>query len=416
MDDNAIFYFLLTLNEQALGDSRSLFFLILFYLLIAGLLFLLGKSVVLLRNRLQFRGLVEFSDTESEADFSVAVCIPARNEEANIKKCVSSVLKQTWRKTSVYVLNDRSDDGTSDILNNLKAFHPDKLQIFEGKPKPDGWLGKPWACHQISKQTKEEIIVFIDADTWLEPNAIKNLVRSFNKTSVDFITVWPHQHTLTFWERTIVPLVYYALLSFLTVRYTERKPFWMPAFFHRKFRSLFAAACGQFMAFRKEVYQAIGGHEIVKDRVVEDVQLARSILARGFRMRMYHGMNVVNCRMYANHNEIFNGFRKNFLAGFDYNIPLFLLMAFLHVAAYLIPLGVLVASYFVFIPTILVSLSLLNFMLMTLHRVLLSTWFGWPAFYAFTHPLGVLWFQVLAWVTISDRITKRKVSWKGDKV
>ncbi len=384
-------------------------------LLWAGFIVLLGISFVFLRNRVQFRSIAE-TTRAADSELSVAVCIPARNEESTIRFCLDHLLSQTYTNMQIYVLNDRSTDQTGAILEQYENLHGDKMKVLQGRPRPEGWLGKPYACHQLSEEATEDVLIFADADTWMHPDLVKRIVGSFNRNNIDFITIWPEQKLKSFWERTVVPLVYYALLGLLPVAYTERKPRWMPEFFHARFKTLFAAACGQFMAFRRETYQQIEGHEAVKDAVVEDVMLAREILDHGFRMRMYHGVSALFCRMYDSQKAMFEGFRKNFLAGFNYNIPLFLLMAFVHLITFLLPWAVLAASLFVEVSDTAFNLSAGIILLYTTHRVILALWMKWGISYALLHAVGVVWFQRLGVVTLIDYIKGRTVSWKGDAI
>ncbi|MCH8568479.1 MAG: glycosyltransferase family 2 protein [Balneolales bacterium] len=385
-------------------------------LLLAGLLFLSGITLVLLRNFFQFSNL-KSEKRSDDSELSVGVCIPARNEENNIRKCMDHALSQSYDNFHIYVLNDRSTDQTGEILQTYKRVHESRLTILEGESRPKGWLGKPWACHQLSKAAStHDIMLFVDADTWMHPETIYKLVGTFNRKNVDFITVWPEQKLQTTWEKILVPLVYYALLGFLPVAYTERKPRWMPELFHKRFRNLFAAACGQFMAFRKETYRQIDGHETVKNDIVEDVGLAREVLDHGFRMKMYSGVGSVSCRMYTSEKELFEGFRKNFLAGFDYNIPLFIMMAFLHLITFILPFIILLIVPFWDFPPIVILLTLLNITFIFLHRMILAGWMNWDISYSVTHVIGVGWFQRLGIVTLIDYFTNRDISWKGDAI
>ncbi|MCH8485962.1 MAG: glycosyltransferase, partial [Candidatus Cyclonatronum sp.] len=274
----------------------------------------------------------------------------------------------------------------------------------------------PYACHQLSRLVSEDLLIFIDADTWMQPDVVSKTVGAFNSSNIDFITIWPEQRLETFWEKAVVPLVYYALLGLLPAVYTERKPRWMPAFFHNKFRSMFAAACGQFMAFRTETYRQVEGHEAVKQQIVEDVMLAREVIDHGFRMRMFHGRDAFFCRMYKSEREMFEGFRKNFLAGFDYNIPLFVMMGVMHFISFLLPLLVLLAAVFLPVSAAAVTLAALMAGLVTLHRLLLAGWMNWDASFALLHPVGVGWFQKLGVITLTDYLTGRSISWKGDDI
>ncbi|WP_445666306.1 glycosyltransferase [Fodinibius sp. AD559] len=342
---------------------------------------------------------------------AVTICIPARNEANSIERCVRSAIDQHYPNHHVLVLDDESTDGTSEILASLSEHYPDTLTVINGKPKPDDWLGKSWACHQLSEQALGDIIFFIDADTWLEPETTSKVVRTMGSDVVDFITLWPQQKFGTFWEKTIIPLVYFALLTLLPTRYIYRSPKWLPGFLKQKMSPLFAAANGQFMAFKKKSYQAIGGHQSVKDNVVEDVGLAKNIKKGGFRMKMYHGKNAVSCRMYKSGKELWQGFRKNFFAGFGHNLVLFIGMGLLHIITFIIPILSL-PFLFLWGSTKLTLLALAAVLLMYLQRFTVDTWFSWKLRYGFLHPLGVGWYQILGIQVLSDYFNEVSAQWK----
>ncbi len=383
-------------------------------LLLAGTLFLIYKTFILTRNRFDLAGLPPRADFTSKK--SIAICIPARNEERNIEKCVSYALDQTYNNYHIYVLNDRSTDDTGKILNTLQKSNPEKLTIINGTDKPEGWLGKPHACHILAQQTNEDYLLFTDADTWMQPHALKSMVFEMELRGLSFLTVWPQQQLYSFWENIIVPLVYDALLGLLPTAYTERKPLWMPTFLYNKLGYQFAAANGQCVMFTRESYHSIGGHKAVKNDIVEDVKMAQLIKKQGLPMKMYHGAGSFFCRMYANYQEIFDGFRKNFFAGFNYNYALFTLMAIIHILAYILPVGVLIGGLIYPFPLYVLIPAFINVGLMVMHHVVLATWFRWPPGFSFLKPLGVLWFQYLGIISVMDRIFKKKVNWKGDKV
>ncbi|MFU8860712.1 MAG: glycosyltransferase [Cyclonatronaceae bacterium] len=388
-----------------------------YHLLIATNLILFALSFILIRNRFLFRPLQSvpghrLSGLPPGPRPSVTVCIPARNEENTIQRCVESILAQNYDSVQVFVLNDHSEDATGEILDELVKANPEKLRIFQGKRKPEDWLGKQWACNQLTEYATTDLLVFADADTWFEPDAILKTVSAFEHYDADMLTVWPRQYLETFWEKTLIPLVYYSLLSFLPTHYTYRKPLWMPALFYRRFGSVFAAACGQFIAFRSFAYHSIGGHTSVRNEVVEDVELARLTLKNKMKVLMLHGKGTVNCRMYTSQREIREGFRKNFLAGFRYNIPLFILSAIVHILVFVFPFAV---PFLTADPTILL-LSVSAIVLILLHRLLLATWFNWDFVYILTHPIGVLWFQFLGITVLSDYLFKRKITWKNRSI
>src|SRR5690625_1487024 len=163
---------------------------------------------------------------------------------------------------------------------------------------------------------------------------------------------------------------------------------------------LFAAACGRFMAFKRQSYQRIGGHQSVKNIAVGELALAKNMKYAGYSMNMYHGDETVSCRMYRSAGELWEGLRNKFLAGFGHNIFLFAGMGLLHAIAFLVP--VLSLTLFLAAHNTLLLLALAAVLLMLLQRAIINRWFHWNLFYALLHPLGVAWFQLLGFQVLKD--------------
>ncbi len=395
----------------------SVSFEILYLPMIAALLFtsisyLLFISIIFWMNRRDFKPLLPaVSPSGSKEPPLVSFCIPARNEENVIEKAVTSALEQNYAHFEVLVLDDGSRDRTPDILTEVYRKYPERLTIIKGKDKPDKWLGKSWACHQLSSKAKGEILFFIDADVWLYPAAAERAVRSLDDFRIHFLTVWPLQKLGTFWEKLVIPLVYYGLFTLLPARYVHHNPRWLPSFLANKMAPVFAAACGQCMVFRREAYEQIGGHESVKNDIVEDVALAKQIKRNGYRMRMFHGEDAVWCRMYTSGKEMWQGFRKNFLGLFNNSVPAFVLMAILNFIIYVCPLVILASTIRTGNPlhAVLATGSLL---LMLTHRIILANWYHWSKGMAFFHPLSVLWFHALGIRVLFDHYLGERARWK----
>ncbi|MCG8374304.1 MAG: glycosyltransferase [Balneolales bacterium] len=366
---------------------------------------------MLLRNLFEFKGLAENTSSFAGNPPLVSICIPARNEEAVINRSVASALLQTYPNVEVLVLNDNSTDQTGEILETLSQTHS-RLKILHGEPKPDDWLGKPWACHQLSKVANGELLVFMDADVWLEPEVIAKAVSG--TCNVDALTVWPQQKLGSFWEKLVVPNIYFSLLTLLPSVYVERAPRWMPRFLGRFLNTKFVAACGQFFVFKREAYERINGHFGVKQHVVEDMGLARNLKNSGFTLRMMHGIDTVYCRMYTSGSETWKGFEKNFMAGFG-NVFEFIFMGILHFLVFLLPL----ISLLIGIQTNdsqLVLFSLIAVALIVIQRFILSVWFKWNPVFSVLHFASVTWYQLLALKSLYNRIFGIKATWKGRKV
>lgn len=382
------------------------------FILILSLFFLIATSAVLARNWFEFKGLmdVELINDAEKSPF-VSICIPARNEELVIERCITSALKQNYPNFEVLVLDDNSTDSTTEILTKLSSI-VFNLTHLRGAAKPADWLGKPWACDQLFKASKGEILIFIDADVWLEPDTINKTVATLTKK--DALTIWPQQILVSFWEKMIVPLVYFALFTLLPAKYVERPPKWMPNFMYIIFKTKFVAACGQFFAFKRSTYITINGHESVKNQIVEDVELAKILKSKDLTLQMMHGVNTVYCRMYNNHTEVWNGFKKNFLAGFG-NMFEFSIMGMLHFFVFLFPIYTLFVGLKIENEWV-VYVSVLNLTLIVLQRTILSIKFNWSFWLCFLHPISVLWFQVLGIISIIYKYFGIKSTWKGRKV
>lgn len=239
----------------------------------------------------------------------VSLLVPARNEAANIGACVRAALAQTYPDLEVIVLDDRSEDGTGALLEAERA-RDDRLVVLAGEEPPDDWTGKNWACHQLSVAARGDVLVFADADTaFTDPDAVRALVAAMHAHRVDLLSGLPRQVLGTLGETLLVPMFYWALLSFtpLVMGVAWRRP-------------MFATAVGQLMAFRRAAYVAIGGHAAVRGEVVDDIALARRIAGAGRVARVMDATDLVRCRMYRSGREARAGFGKNLFAAFGYAI------------------------------------------------------------------------------------------------
>lgn len=242
----------------------------------------------------------------------VSVLIPARNEERSIARCVLSLLAQDYPSFEVLVLDDQSSDNTRVILESMAVSHP-ALRILNGEAPSGDLLGKNWACSQLARQAKGELLFFTDADTISRPDTLKNVVAAMLGEQADLLTGFPRQEVHTWGERLLVPFFSWAFLSFipLAIAYKLQLPF-------------LSMAVGQMMLFRREAYLAIGGHEGVGSSVVDDMSLARQIKANRLRWRVAHIADLITCRMYPSSREAIEGFTKNLFAAFDNRLLPFL--------------------------------------------------------------------------------------------
>ena len=240
---------------------------------------------------------------------SVSLLVPARNEAANIRACVRSLLAQAYPNLEVVVLDDRSEDDTRTLLE-LERVCDGRLVVLTGEDPPAGWTGKTWACHQLSVAAQGEVLLFADADTiFAEPGAVLGIVRTLQTSRADLLSGLPRQVLGNLGETLLVPMFYWALLSFTPLAVAR---VWR--------RAPFARAVGQLMAFRREAYEAVGGHEAIRGSVVDDIDLAKRIGSAGLTVRIMDATEIVRCRMYRSGREACDGFARNLFAAFGYAI------------------------------------------------------------------------------------------------
>lgn len=235
------------------------------------------------------------------ADFApVSVLVPARDEQNNIGECLARIVGQPGVR-EVLVLDDCSHDATAARARTAGA------RVITGVPPPAGWLGKPWACAQLSTaaDATSQVLVFVDADVRLEPDAIARAVRLLETSGLDVICPFPREDAGSCAERLVQPLLQWSWLSFLPLRVAERSA-----------RPSLTAACGQFVVVRRGALARAGGHAAVRHEVLDDVALVRAIKTAGGRGGVVDGSVLARCRMYNGWAELRGGYRKSLWSAF----------------------------------------------------------------------------------------------------
>jgi len=351
----------------------------------------------------------------------ISVCVPARNEARNIGRCVEALLVQTYPNFEIIVLDDRSIDATGEILRDLVSIHRyaatrpsvsqnDILKVINGSDLPPGWAGKPHALTQAVAAACGEWLCFVDADTFVTPDALASVYTKAIETQADLFTIMTRQIMLTFWERTVLPLVMMAL----SVGFSPRKV--------NDPKRKDAIANGQFIFIKRDVYKAVGGHAAIKGSIVEDKDLAVLVKGKGYRLVVADGRKVASTRMYTSLAEMWEGWTKNIYLGLRGNRDLLLLGAFgaflAFTAALLLPLWVvggvalMVASLGLEGSVVLVeALALWGYLVYW--RILASRGMGIPIWYALTTPIGAGVFAAMMLTSAWNVLSGKGVTWKG---
>jgi GT2 family glycosyltransferase len=227
----------------------------------------------------------------------VSVVIPARDEEANIERVIRSVAEQSG-VAEILVVDDQSTDRTAEILERLKHEFP-KLRVLNTGPLPDGWTGKAHAVTTGARAARAEWLLLTDADTEHVAGSLESLLARATSEGIDLLSVSPGQKTPTWWEKAVIPLVYVELAR--RFRFEDVSNPDSPA----------AAANGQYILIRRDVYGRAGGHEAVRGEILEDVALARRVKSAGGKLLFLPGAQWVRTRMYRTFGEMWRGWTKN---------------------------------------------------------------------------------------------------------
>ncbi len=227
----------------------------------------------------------------------VSVIIPARDEEGNIARAVRSVAVQQGVR-EIVVVDDGSTDRTGEILDGLKLEIPE-LRVLRVEALPEGWTGKSHAVTVGAREASGEWLLFTDADTEHRPGSLAALLARAESAHADLLSISPGQRTLTWWEKAVIPMVYVHLAKLY-----EFEDVSDPA-------SPSAAANGQYVLIRREAYQRVGGHEAVREQILEDVELARRVKSSGGKLLFLPGAEWVETRMYQTFAAMWQGWTKN---------------------------------------------------------------------------------------------------------
>ena len=328
---------------------------------------------------------------------AVSVLIPARNEAANIAEACAAVLASEGVELELIVLDDASTDATPEILRGIAD---PRLRVAAAPVLPPGWSGKQHACHVLGGLASHGLMVFVDADVRLAPDALARLVAFRERSGAALVSGFPRQETGTLLEKLVIPLINWLLVGYLPMLGMRLSR-----------RAAFGAGCGQWFLTGRDSYAAVGGHAAVKASLHDGLTLPRAYRRAGFRTDVCDASTIAVCRMYCSASGVWLGLAKNagegmatamqlpvwtVLLGVGHVLPLFLLAASLLV-------GDRDAARIAGAATTL-SLGL---------RLATAVWFRASLLGAVLHPVGVLVLLAIQWYAAYRSLAGRPVGWKG---
>ena len=273
-------------------------------------LYLLAALDLLIGNRM-VRALRDISPFSGITLPRVSIIVPARNEQRNIREALQTLLELDYPDYELIVVNDRSEDNTRLILDELvastlllKVIHIDQL--------PHGWLGKNHALWVGSKEATGELLLFADADIIMEPTVLSRAVAFMETYMLDHLAATPSMRMPTTFLSMFGAsfIIYFSLFS---RPWKARDP-----------KSRYHIGIGAFNLLRAGAYRQVGGHETIRMRPDDDIKLGKIIKLAGLRQDVVYAPEFLAVEWYATIGEVIKGLEKNTFAGADYNIPLIL--------------------------------------------------------------------------------------------
>lgn len=331
---------------------------------------------------------------------AVSVLIPARDEAEAIAATVRAVLGTRGVTLELIVLDDRSRDATAAIVHDL-AREDSRVRLEAAPLLPPGWTGKQRACALLAEQARYELLLFLDADVVVAPDAIARLADYLlARPRLGLVSAFPTERTGSWAEQLVIPWIHILLLGYLPLALARacRHPG-------------FGAGCGQIMLARASAYRASGGHGATPMTRHDGVMLPRTFRSAGWMTDVVDAHRLASCRMYANARQLWDGFVKNADEGLGTPVGIWVWSVLLlggHVLPWLLwPLAEFAGA------PVAEALALAGVSANLLLRILLILRFDQPAPSALVHPLGCLAVLAMSWTAWGARRLGRPAQWRG---
>ena len=328
----------------------------------------------------------------------VSLLIPARNEEVNIGAALGAALASEGVELEMLVLDDGSTDRTAAIVA-AHAQNDARLRLLAAPPLPPGWCGKQHACHILAGHARYPLLVFVDADVRLAPDALARIAGLLERRGLDLASGFPQEQTGTLPEALIVPLIHVLLLGYL--------PIWLA---RQNRHPAFAAGCGQLMAVRRDADERAGGHAAIRSSRHDGLMLPRAFRRADCATDLFDATDLARCRMYQGGREVWQGFAKNAPEGMAKPLALpawTLLLGGGHVLPFLVVIPALAAGSW---PA--VAASALAGACVYGTRIALALRFRHSWLGALLHPLGIALLLVLQWSALMAAVRGRPSVWR----
>lgn len=329
----------------------------------------------------------------------VSILIPARDEAAEIDGALRAAAASRGVAIELLVLDDGSTDETAAIVAGWAA-RDARVRLLRGAPLAAGWCGKPHACEQLARAARHPVLLFVDADVRLAPDAARALSGAVAAQGGGLISGFPRQRTGSAVEALVIPLILFVLLGFLPLGAMRRNR--APAL---------AAACGQLIAIAAADHRAIGGHGAIRASLHDGLTLPRALRRHGRPTDLVDATALASCRMYRGGHAVWAGLRKNATEGMARPLAL-PIWSILLLGGQVAPWLLLPAAWLARdAPAALLAGAAGALGIGC--RAALAARFRDAGLGVALHPVGVLLLVAAQWRALADRLRGRPAHWRG---
>ncbi|HEV8493889.1 MAG TPA: glycosyltransferase [Candidatus Angelobacter sp.] len=253
---------------------------------------------------------------------SLAIVVPARNEEAEIEPALRSLLQLNYPQFEVIAVNDRSTDRTGAIMERIAAepAAQGRLRVIHVRDLPAGWLGKVhamWLGSQrnavqgnAAQQSPSDWLLFTDADCVFQADCLRRAIHYATTTATDHLVLFPTAHMKTLGERMMISFPQ-VMAGFAMRPWKVRDP-----------NARDHIGVGAFNLIRRSAYNAIGTYETLRLEVVDDIKLGEAIKKAGLRQDVVFGHELVSLRWAVGAAGVVANLEKNLFAFLRFRVSL----------------------------------------------------------------------------------------------
>ena len=335
----------------------------------------------------------------------ISVIIPAKDEEENIEACIRSILAQDYTNLEILVVDDRSNDRTLEIASKFENSES-KVRVIQVKELPKGWTGKNHAIHEGVKPAGGELLLFVDADTEHDPRTITSSVVQMEQHSLDALSIEPY----FVWTRFIQKLTFSILTTVVACLF--------PIFLVNHKGSHRTLSNGQYILIKKKVYDTIGGHEAIKNRILEDLALIENTKKNGFNYNLAVGTDFIKVKMYRDLATFWKGWGRILFPALKRNLLLATFLYFLAIVISIIPFIIVFHAFLAWMAGLppLNTISILAIcVICTIYITngFINYFFRINPFYTLLHPFAVLSGMAILGNSVWISLKKKQIEWKG---